>query len=96
MEERQQQVTPHRGLWFHVFVTNSETGKQGYAGCHASEEQARQIAIEAVGIEGEFYILRSTSRDSQVAKSEYRYKDFKKTGKYWESLKPIRNTRKSS
>ena len=94
MEEHQQQVVPHRGMWFHVFVTNSETGKQGYAGCHVSEDQARQIAIEAVGIEGEFYIHRSTSRDPATAKQEYRFKKFKDSGKYWESLKPIRNTRK--
>lgn len=100
MEERQQQVTPHRGLWFHVFVTKEDekTGqlKQGYAGCHITEDTARQIAIEAVGINGEFYIHRSYSRDPATAKQEYRFKKFKDSGKYWESLKPIRNVRKSS
>jgi hypothetical protein len=85
----------HGNIFWHVFVTNSDTGKQGYAGCHPTEEQARQIAIEAVGIEGDFYIHRSFSRDPATAKQEYRFKNFKKTGKYWESLKPIRNTRKS-
>ena len=98
MEQYQQYRMPaqHRGMWFHVFVTNPENGKQGYLGPYNTEDDARNKAIEAVGIEGEFVVHRSMHRDSAVAKQEYRHKKFQESGKLWETLKPIRNVQKGN
>ena len=94
MEEHQQQVVPHRGLWFHVFVTNPDTGRHAYMGPYNTEDEAKEHAISAVGIEGDYKIFRSVHRDSQVAKQEFRHSNVNETGKLWEALKPIRNIRK--
>ena len=94
MQQRYTLPTPHQGVFFHVFVTHAETGKKAYIGCFHTEEEAKQHAIEAVGIEGIYDIHRSNSYDSARAKQEYKYKKFDKSGNLWDNLKPIRNIRK--
>jgi len=96
MQQYQHPITPQRGMFFHVFVTNTETGKRGYIGCFNSEDEAKQNAIEAVGIEGEFTVHPSTHRDPQIVKQEFKFKKFKESGKLWNELKPIKNIRRNS
>lgn len=91
----QPHIIPKRhGMWYHVFVTNSETGKRGYLGAYSSEDEAKQYAVEAVGIDGDFTVFSSIHRDSAVAKQEYRHRKFTETGDLWGTLKPFRNVRR--
>ena len=81
-------------MWFHCFVTNPETGKQGYLGAYATHEEAQQHCYEAVGMYGDesnYHIHPSTHRDPAVAKQEYKHKKFTETGDLWGNLKPISN-----
>lgn len=88
---------PHFGKWFHVFLTKSDDpAKKGYLGCYETEEEAKQFAIEAVGVEGNYTIYPSDSRDSARVKQEFRHKRFSGGEDYWETLKPMRNIRKGN
>lgn len=90
-----QHSRPTYGMFFHVFVTNPDTGKRGYIGCFNSEDEAKQNAIEAVGIEGDYTIHPSRHSDPRVAKQEFRFKKFKDSGELWDTLKPMRNIRRN-
>lgn len=93
----QRQTIPRRhGMWFHVFVTNPDNpDKRGYIGCFTTEDSARQAAVEAVGIEGDYTIFPSIHQDSSVAKQEFRFRKFRESGDLWKQLKPMRNIRQN-